>query len=90
MCGDFNMNLLSFEKNNSINQFMDNIFDHGFIPSITLPTRFDLGRRSATLIDNILVKTKYSDKRILPGILFAKISDHLPFQTWEKHSQGPT
>ena len=72
------MNLLNFQQNNSINSFLDCIFENGLIPTISLPTRFDLNNRSATLIDNILVKTRKEDKRILPGILFSKISDHLP------------
>ena len=56
--GDFNINLLSCDTNRYFNMFLDLMFTNSMIPSITLPTRFDQNRKSATLIDNIFVKTK--------------------------------
>ena len=39
VCGDFNIDLLQFDKNNSISNFIDNLYSMGLHPLITRPTR---------------------------------------------------
>ena len=48
--GDFNINLLNYESNESVVDFLDAMCTHGFLPSISGPTR--LTPHSKTLIDN--------------------------------------
>ena len=48
--GDMNIDLLKFESHRKTNNYLDNIFAHGFRPVITKPTRCN---SSATLIDHI-------------------------------------
>ena len=75
IAGDMNIDLLKI-KRNVFNEYFDSMISHGFSPCITLPTRFS--KRSATLIDNFLLKfsEKYGDTS--SGILFSATSDHLP------------
>ena len=51
LAGDFNLNLIKHSKTTGINQFLEIILSHNFMPQITLPTR--VTGRTATLIDNI-------------------------------------
>ena len=55
LAGDFNLNLTQYSKTTGINQFLEIIFFHNFMPQITLPTR------AATLIDNTLINS-YENK----------------------------
>lgn len=75
VCGDFNLNLLKSRDDNDASNFIDAIFANGFIPKITLPTRYSLQYGSSSLIDNILVKSRQS---IVTNcyVLTHKISDH--------------
>jgi len=71
--GDINIDLLSYNKHNRTNEYLDGIFSAGFIPLITKPTR--ITPHSATLIDHI-----YTNRKPLAttsGILITDISDHL-------------
>ena len=49
--GDFNINLLNYENENKITEFLDGMCSNSFLPFITIPTR--ITPRSRTLIDNI-------------------------------------
>ena len=49
--GDMNIDLLKFGFHNKNSDYRDNIFSHGFLPTITKPTR--ISHTSATLIDHI-------------------------------------
>ena len=51
MCGDFNVDLLQFDKHCATNDFIDQIYTLGLHPLITRPTR--ITSHSKTLIDNI-------------------------------------
>ena len=75
IAGDMNIDLLKINERNVFNEYFDSMISHGFSPCITLPTRFST--RSATLIDNFLLKfsEKYGDTS--SGILFSAISDHI-------------
>jgi len=75
LMGDFNINLLDINTNQDFQTFLDICFSHSLCPKITLPSR--VANRSATLIDNIFVKSKHP----LHGnsfILCTDISDHFP------------
>ena len=75
--GDFNINLLNYKNNTSVNDFLDSIIANGYLPKITVPTR--LTHQNGTLIDNFFVKfsNEYSDSTA--RVLKSKISDHLPY-----------
>ncbi len=73
--GDFNIDLLSYEKDTSTNEFINMMFSHRFQPSVLHPTR--ITDTSATLIDNIFVNTT-TDSNIQSGNILSLISDHLP------------
>ena len=40
LCGNYNIDLLKISTNNVFNKFYENITSCGFIPKITLPTRY--------------------------------------------------
>lgn len=75
LVGDFNLNLLKINENENISTFLDNLTSNGFIPQITLPTRYSLQYGSSSLIDNIFVKSNH-DNVFIAKILTHKISDH--------------
>ena len=74
VCGDFNIDLLQLDKNNSISNFIDNLYSMGLHPLITRPTRITC--QSKTLIDNIFTSDVTS--HIQSGLLINDTSDHLP------------
>ena len=51
LCGDFNVDLLHYDKHADTNHFVDQLFSFGLHPLITRPTR--ITRDTKTLIDNI-------------------------------------
>ena len=73
LVGDFNINLLNFEKHQGTNNFIDKLSSHGIYPLIDRPTRITL--ESFTLIDNIYTNEL---KQCKSGVLINDISDHLP------------
>ena len=74
--GDFNIDLLQYEKN-PIGDYLTINLENNFTPCITLPTR--ITAQSATLIDQIFVKlpVKKLQTKVSSGNLFCSISDHL-------------
>jgi hypothetical protein len=74
ICGDFNVDLLNYDKHPETNSFVDEIFGAGLHPLITKPTRITLN--TSTLIDNIF--TTEMDFIIDSGIIVDDTSDHLP------------
>ena len=76
--GDFNINLLKLNENDSYSNFFDTLISHSLYPSlITLPTRFP--RTNGTLIDNFLCKLCKSVLESTAGILTKRFSDHQPY-----------
>ena len=67
--GDFNIDLLKYEKHFSTNNYLDNIFSHCFLPLINRPTR--ITAHSASLIDSILTNNLPINTK--SGILFTDI-----------------
>ena len=74
LCGDFNVDLLQYDKNADTNHFVDQLFSFGLHPLITRPTR--ITRDTKTLIDNIFTTDLCSHKQ--SGLIINDISDHLP------------
>ena len=72
---DFNINLLNYESNESVANFLDTMCTHGFLPRLSRPTRSRLTHRSKTLMNNILYSGISND--IQSGNILTNISDHL-------------
>ena len=72
--GDFNIDLLKHDENADTDGFINNLYEHLFIPLISRPTRFNIN--SSTLIDNIF-SNKLHDS-LVSGILITDVSDHFP------------
>ena len=51
LLGDFNVDLLKYDKHAPTNEFLDSLSSHMFLPHIVQPTR--ISTTSKTLIDNI-------------------------------------
>ena len=77
--GDFNLDLLKLHTREKYSEFLDLILNNGYVPKLTLPTRFS--ERRATLIDNIFCNFSHIKKTCISGIVFTNISDHLPYFT---------
>ena len=77
LTGDFNIDLMKFKDNNSINSFLETLMSNGYIPKITLPTR--LTNRKGTLIDNFFIKISDDFSSTTSGIIINNISDHFPY-----------
>ena len=73
LMGDFNINLLQYDTNNTVQNFIDMLSSQSFYPNINKPTR--ITESSATLIDNILTNDLHNHTA---GVLISDISDHLP------------
>ena len=70
--GDFNVNLINYNDDKNISNFLDTMLSHFFLPLITTPTR--ITRNTKTLID-IFYNKPLND--IMSGNLSSIISDHL-------------
>ena len=55
LLGDFNIDLLHYEKDYQARNFLDKMYSNSLAPKITIPTR--LTNHSKALIDNILTLT---------------------------------
>ena len=74
IAGDFNYDLLKFESNPIVSEFLQMMLDNGHQPCITEPTRIVHGNKPS-LVDNIFSNTI---ETCFSGNLYEKISDHLP------------
>ena len=74
LTGDFNINLINYNKKGGTYNFLELLFNHNFAPQITLPTR--VTEKSAKLIDNIFANN--ASFKYLSGNITTSISDHLP------------
>ena len=75
ICGDFNLDLLNFDRDKNINQFLCMMLEHGFHPCITEPTRITNANKPS-LVDNIFINT--FDNPASGNILEPISYDHLP------------
>jgi len=74
ICGDTNIDLLKYDSNHQISNYLNEIYSLGATVAINKPTR--LTDSSATLIDHIY--TNNLRKNVPAGILIYEVSDHLP------------
>ena len=74
LLGDFNVDLLKYDKHAPTNAFLDSLSSHMFLPHIVQPTR--ISTTSKTLIDNIF--SNIHTPSSVSGNLTSSISDHLP------------
>ena len=76
LIGDFNMNLLDFDKNKRVQSFVNLMFRFGMIPTINKPTR--VTRHTATAIDHVFTNTIMGNIEIKAAIVKTDILDHFP------------
>ena len=74
LLGDFNQDLLKYNRDAAVTEFADLNFEYGCIPLITKPTRIDVS--SATCIDNIITSKLFPSSEA--GIIIDGLSDHFP------------
>ena len=77
--GDTNINLLQLNESTQFQEYFDIFITNGLFPKRTLPTRYNLNRNTATLIDHFFCKFNDGENCIFSGILISSISDHLPY-----------
>ena len=73
--GDFNINVLDYEKNVKVKHFVNFAFQNSAILLINKPTR--VTRTNATTVDHTLTKA-FLNKQIKTGIIKTEILDHFP------------
>ena len=85
LLGDFNIDLLKYDTNSHINDFINTTLAHSFIPKIDKPTR--ITHNTATIIDNIITNSTTTNS--VTGIFVTDISDHFPIFhiTSHRHTQ---
>ena len=76
--GDLNIDLLKVGEREKFSEYLDLLLGSGLLPQISIPTRFS--KKNATLLDHIFSRFKNdpTNKNSKSGVLFTKISDHLP------------
>ena len=74
MAGDLNMNLLNFEQNKKVKNFLNIMFDHSMMPVINIPAH--VFTNTATAIDHILINS-VTTTNFKTGIIKSDISDHI-------------
>ena len=72
LLGDFNADLLKYDHDDEVADFLDAMYSKLLLPNISSPTR--ITSTSAMLIDNILQTT---DNTFTSGNLVTTLSDHL-------------
>ena len=75
MAGDFNMNLLDFEQNKKVQNFLNIMFGHSMMPVINKPTH--VNKNTATAVDHIFINSVTTTK-FKTEILTLDISDRFP------------
>ena len=73
LLGDFNIDLLKYEKDHNTADFLDQMYSASLVPHITSPTR--ITSHSRTLIDNIF--SMDISENAVSGNIAMSISDHL-------------
>ena len=80
LAGDFNINLLKIGIRPVFSEFLELILSAGFLPQITLPTRFS-NNNTFSLIDNFFTKFTATTSTQVSGILASSVSDHFGYFT---------
>lgn len=77
LLGDFNINLLNYNSDNNVKDFVNMLYTYYIFPVITKPTR--VTSTSATLIDHIWTNNFHTPST--NGIIYTTLSDHFPIFT---------
>ena len=72
--GDFNVDLLKYDKHSVANEFIESLSSYMYLPYILHPVRVTV--RLQTITDNVF--SNYVSKEAVCGNLTSTISDHLP------------
>ena len=72
--GDFNIDLIKFDLNNNINDYLNTILQNSFVPAILLPTR--VTDHTCTLIDHIYYFSRNAKTNVAYGNLLTDMSNH--------------
>ena len=75
---DLKLNLIDYQFNAKVRNFVNLIFQHSLVPIVNKPTR--VTRNNGTLIDYIITNS-FAEQKNLTGILKTDISDHFPIFT---------
>ena len=73
--GDTNLNLIDYDTNIKVKNYLNLLFQKNFIPVINKPTR--VSRNNATIIDRINTNN-FLNNYMHSGIITADFSDHFP------------
>ena len=76
LVGDLNLNLIDYQSNVKVRNFVNLIFQHSLVPIVNKPTT--VTKNNATFIDYTITNS-FNDQENLTGILKADISDHFQF-----------
>ena len=74
MAGDFNINLLHFEQNKKVQNFINLMFQFGLVPTTSKPK---VTKDTISAIDHIIANSIINNE-FKTAILTADISDHFP------------
>ena len=74
LLGDFNVNLLDYNRNTLVSKFVDCFISNNQLPITLHPTR--LANRTATLLDFFAIKN--IDNEFQTGIITTSLADHFP------------
>ena len=74
LLGDFNIDLLRLDNDHNVNRFLEMMVASSFLPTISKPTR--VADQSATLIDQIFIKSNEVATNLKSGIILTDITDH--------------
>ena len=75
LAGDFNINVLDFEQNKKVQNFVNLMFQFGLVPTINKPTR--VTNKTISAIDHIVTNSIYNND-FKTAIKRTDISDHFP------------
>ena len=75
LAGDFNINVLDFEQNKKVQNFVNLMFQFGLVPTINKPTR--VTNKTISAIDHIITNSIYNND-FKTAIIRTDISDHFP------------
>ena len=74
LLGDFNIDLLKYDKHTGTNEFIDSLSSYMYLPYMLHPTR--VTGHSQTIIG--IIFSNYVSREAVCGILISTISNHLP------------
>ena len=76
LAGDFNIDVLNFNNNKAIQNFVNLMFEFGMVLTTNKPTR--ITTHSISAIDHIITNCVVNDSIFKSGIIKTDISDHFP------------